>query len=323
MEPIGGYFDIEVPRPGAHLYPDAHRFQSGRAAFGALLEAGRPRRVWLPWYICTSMIDTVRDSGAELLRYALTESFEVDPSLEVGREDWLVYVNYFGLQDERVAALLQRFPPGQIVIDNAQSFYSAPTGSLATLYSPRKFFGVPDGGYLVTRLSIASYPRDEHSIDRMAHLLIRAERGAEAGYAAYQNSEQTLERQPPRAMSQLTSALLAGIDYESVRQIRRSNFEQLHAALGASNLLQPRLGSQAVPLCYPYLSDSAELRSRLIAQKIFVATYWPESAKDADAPELERKLSRGILPLPCDQRYGPTHVERIVTAIRAGEGDDE
>lgn len=320
MAAIGGYFGIEMPRHGAHLYPLAHRFQSARAAFLALLEAGRPKRVWLPWYVCTSMIDTVKASGAQLLRYGLNEKFEVDSHLALNGDDWLVYVNYFGLQDERAATLLRRFPASQVIIDNAQSFYSAPTDSLATLYSPRKFFGVPDGGYLVTNLPIASYPRDEGSIDRMAHLLIRAERGAEAGYAAYQSSERTLEHQPPRGMSQLTSQLLSGIDYQSVHEIRRNNFELLHAALAERNLFKPQLLSEAVPLCYPYLSDSAELRSRLIAQKIFVPTYWPESAQDVAAPELERKLSRGILPLPCDQRYGPIHVQRIVDAIRAGEG---
>ncbi|MDY6945387.1 MAG: hypothetical protein SXG53_06685 [Pseudomonadota bacterium] len=319
MEAIGGYFDIEVQRRGAHLYPQAHRFQSGRAALLALLEAGRPKRVWLPWYICSSVIDTVAASGAQLLRYGLNEQFEVDPHLQLGADDWLVYVNYFGLQDDRIVALLRRLPAEQVIVDNAQSFYSAPTASLATVYSPRKFFGVPDGGYLVTKLPVAAYLQDEGSIERMAHLLIRAERGAEAGYAAYQSAEQTLERQPPRAMSPLTAALLAGIDYESIRKIRRNNFDSLHAALGDRNLLQPRLPAHAAPLCYPYLSHSTELRSQLIAQKIFVPTYWPEVAKDAAAPELERKLSRGILPLPCDQRYGSKHVQRIVATIRAGE----
>ena len=41
---IGGYFELELPPPRGERYPDALRYQSARAAFLALLLAGRPGR---------------------------------------------------------------------------------------------------------------------------------------------------------------------------------------------------------------------------------------------------------------------------------------
>ena len=42
---------------------------------------------------------------------------------------------------------------GNIIFDNSQAFYSKQYGT-AGIYSPRKFFGLPDGGILCTDLNL-------------------------------------------------------------------------------------------------------------------------------------------------------------------------
>lgn len=50
IEPIGGYFEFEISNLGLP-YEQALRFQSARAAFLALLRAGRPRRFFAKTYM--------------------------------------------------------------------------------------------------------------------------------------------------------------------------------------------------------------------------------------------------------------------------------
>lgn len=39
-----------------------------------------------------------------------------------------------------------------IILDNTQSFFQKPISGIDTIYSCRKYFGVPDGAYLSTNI---------------------------------------------------------------------------------------------------------------------------------------------------------------------------
>lgn len=317
---IGGYFGLELPRGFGHLHPQASRFQSARAAFLALLSAHRPRRVWMPWFSCDSILEPLRMNGVPVARYSLGAGFMVDDQVALQPGEWLLYINYFGVHDDAVAQVLRRFPSEQVIVDNAQGLYSRPLPCLATLYSPRKFFGVPDGGYLVTECPIPE-PRTEDigSRNRFTHLLTRLTTGAEMGFEAFVAAERGLAEQPPYRMSQLTDALLGSIDYEAAAHRRQQNFRQLHAALARENMLEIHLGDGAVPLCYPYRPRHAGLREKLRAARIYVATYWPEVlAAGSQVPEADRALAQEILPIPCDQRYDSRDMARILAVIHSG-----
>jgi hypothetical protein len=317
---IGGYFGLELPRGSGHFHPHASRFQSARAAFLALLLAHRPSRVWMPWFACDSILEPLRMSGVPIARYALGADFTVGDQVALQPGEWLLVVNYFGIHDDAVAQVLRHFPSEQVIVDNAQAWYSRPRPCLATLYSPRKFFGVPDGGYLVTDLRIPEpCIEDSGSRERFTHLLARLAAGAEAGYDAFVAAERGLAEQPPYRMSQLTAALLGSIDYEAAAHRRLQNFTLLHAALARGNMLDLHLSEGAVPMCYPYRPRRAGLREKLRAARIYVATYWPEVlAAASQAPEADRALAQEILPIPCDQRYDTGDMARVLAVIDTG-----
>ncbi|MFM0549815.1 hypothetical protein P0D69_02430 [Paraburkholderia sediminicola] len=299
---IGGYFELELPPAGAALHDDALRFQSSRAAFLALLRAMRPTAVWMPWYICDAMIEPLRMTGTPVKRYRLDAELRVQ-SVDIAHGEWLVYVNYFGLCAQQVDDVLSRFPRERVVIDNAQALFAQSADCLATLYSPRKFLGVPDGGYLVTQQRIPMpEATDDASLLRCGHLLTRLAKDAEAGYADYATAEESLKHQEPLRMSALTERLLAGVDYESVRARRAENFAFLHEKLQRHNRFTFRCDEDAVPLCYPFLGALPGVREALRAQRIYTPTYWPDVAAAEGAPDFERSLPDSTLCLPCDQR---------------------
>jgi hypothetical protein len=87
---------------------------------------------------------------------------------------------------------------------------------------------------------------------------------------------------------------------------------QLDEQLSAKNGIHLTLDDDAVPMVYPYLTDDATLRQRLIVNRIYVATYWPNAEK---AGSFEDILRKELLPLPIDQRIYSTTITKIFEVI--------
>lgn len=312
---IGGFFELEFPAAKGSLYPGAREFQSARAAFLALLRAGRPSRVWMPYYICSTMLDSLRQAGVEVAFYRIDKRFHLNEDVRLQDGEWLVYVDYFGIRTQYAKSLLERFDPRRVVIDASQALFSPPFDCLATLYSPRKFLGIPDGGLLVTSLAVeAPESIDDGSFGRTFSRLKRMAFSPEEAYADHLAEEKTLFDQEPRRMSGLTKRILAGIDYEEVRRVRKRNFAHLHDRLKHYNALAIEPDEINGALCYPLLTQRAGLRDCLIKNRIFVPTYWNDVLKLVSPSALETLLVQEIIPLPCDQRYGEKDMDRVAAA---------
>lgn len=310
---IGGYFELELRAEKSILYPDAHYFQSARAAFLALLYTGKPARVWMPRYICDSMLAPLKKAKVECVYYSINQQLEIVDRIDLADKDWLFYVNYFGICTENINKILQRFNPGQVVLDHSQALYAAPKTCVATIYSPRKFFGIPDGGLLITDLPVGTPSAIERgSAERAKYLLKRLADSPESGYADYQRAEHSLSKFEPRQMSPLTRRMLESVDFEGVRKRRNDNFGCLHRVLGSLNQLKINPSDVDGPLCYPFLVDQPGIRERLISERIFVATYWSDALKTVSDSSSEALLVRNMIPLPCDQRYGKYEMKNII-----------
>lgn len=304
IKPIGGYFELELPESNGHFYSQALKFQSARAAFYALLETGKPQRVWMPKYICNSMLLPLQALKVEIVFYDLTKQLGVCDSVQLSKNDWLLYVNYFGICSEQETQLLKRFNQNQLIFDHSPAFYAPPLDCLATIYSPRKFFGVPDGGYLITQLPVIEPETiDTQSVFRCTHLLQRLDGEIAAGYQSFQTIEASFDDVLPRKMSTLTSKMLASFDYQAIKNKRNANFHFLHENLAQMNGLKIAFEMIDGALCYPLLVEDSTTRSRLLENKIFVATYWADVKNRTNVDSLEWKLTEKCLPIPCDQRY--------------------
>lgn len=317
---IGGYFGLSLPDHG-NPFPDSFiRFQSGRAALRAALEHCDFQRVMLPAYICDSVVQAVADAGKTVELYELDDHlYPKLSSRAISKEQLLIYVNYFGLCEGNISRLLNSFPPAQLIIDNTQALFEPPTHALATIYSPRKFVGVPDGGLLVaTGLDVQpAIHEDGGSIARMSHLLLRLAYSAREGYPSFIEAGNSLCNTKPLRMSRLTARILSSIDMAAVKSQRRQNFCQLAAALNKHNLRNWRLGPETAPLCYPLVSNrnAESLKKNLADQGIYIPTYWRDAEKRIKNDGIERALTTCMLPVPCDQRYSSNQLDRVVQSI--------
>jgi hypothetical protein len=316
---IGGYLELETSPGQGEYHRKALRLQSARAGLYALLQSGKPDAVWMPWYICDSMLAPLRLLGIPFRFYSINRLLDVEADIIPAAGEWLVYVNYFGLCQSHAERLAQRMPRGALIIDHSQAFFAPPIDCLANIYSPRKFFGVPDGGYLLTSLELTPLTeQDTGSVGRCRHLLQRLNGAAEAGYADYVVAEASLSNLTPLRMSTLTRRLLDCIDYVGVMQRRRKNFFYLAKHLGKRNEFRLPLDERAVPLCYPFLrgnGSQARRRADMLQQRIYLPAYWPEVAERSGAPPFEASLSETCLFLPCDQHLQEEDLDHIISLL--------
>jgi len=247
--------------------------------------------------------------------YSIDELFQ--PKFDFARirdDEVFVYNNYFGICDEQVNKVAAKCK--NLIVDNSQAFYSLPLPGVDTFYSPRKFFGIPDGAYLYTDTLLDESFETDISYQRFEHLLGRADKGAEEFYTVFKNNDEALNNQPIKQMSKLTQKLLSGIDYDTIAAIRRQNFDILHSHLKEINKLKVNIELGAVPMTYPLMvSDGEQLKQKLIQNKVFLATYWPNILKWCDEKLLENKLTKEIVFLPIDQRYDEVEMKSIIEVI--------
>lgn len=307
---IGGYFELELPK-GEEYHKCAIRLNTGRNAFEYILRAKQYKKVYLPYYTCDVMLEPIEKLDLEVEFYHIDENLlPLFDYSKVKDSEVFVYTNYFGVCDNNVDVVAQQCK--NLIIDNSQAFYSHPLKGVDTIYSPRKFFGVPDGAYLYTDTLLDDGFETDISYQRFEHLLGRIDIGTEEFYGTFKSNDDSLMNQPIKKMSKLTQRLLSSIDYNSVAESRKQNFEYLNSKLSSTNLLSLNLSSNSVPLVYPYFFDSgAELKKKLIENKIFVATYWQNVLEWTSENDFEYKLAKCLLPLPVDQRYESNNLKEI------------
>lgn len=157
----------------------------------------------------------IRDT---LCFYNINERLEIAIDVQLQTGDYLLITNYWGLKDAYVGTLSQKYGK-QLIVDNAQAFYAISDMNIKTIYSPRKFVGVPDGGiaFVDNGLEIDALEKDI-SYERCSHLLKRIDLGANAGYIDFKENSHKLANQPIRRMSNLTEAVLSSVDWENIRK---------------------------------------------------------------------------------------------------------
>jgi|SRR5690554_415730 len=317
-EGIGGYFDLELFK-GEHYHKDAIRLNTARNCFEYILRVRKYKKVYIPYYTCDVLLEPLLKLEVSFEFYHINEQLEPIKDIELKAGEAFLYTNYFGLKQNTVKRLSSIYNE-RLIIDNAQAFYAKPINGIDTFYSARKFFGVPDGAYLYTNKTLDITDQDV-SYHRMNHLIKRIDVGAEEGYKDFQNNEISLIGQPIRKMSKLTEALLSSIDYSKAKEQRQSNYMFLNQKLSGGNNFQFSLDKNEVPMSYLYYSEDLALKSRLIDNKIYVPTYWPNVLNWLKPRSIESELVNKLICLPLDQRYDKNEMEKIINIINLAHNE--
>lgn len=311
MREIGGYLELEK-NYGSLYHDDAIALNNARNCLVFLIEARNIKSIFLPKFLCSSVSGICKAMDVRISYYPV-DGF-MKPQLDgIAEIEWIYYVNYYGqTSNEEISILKSKYP--NLIIDNVQAYFQMPVEGVDTIYSCRKFVGVPDGGFLYTDADLDRVLEQDCSYDRMEHVLGRFETLGSDFYQVYRSNEEKLRSHPLRTMSKVTKNLLKGLDYETMKLKRERNFLLLDAKLGEINQL--KLCAPVGPYMYPFLvTNGADLRRMLQEKKIYVATLWPDVFDLCAPDEVEYQLASYILPLPVDQRYGREDMEYIMEVI--------
>lgn len=313
MNSIGGYFELDL-RNGEEFHSNAIGLNTGRNALELILKVKKFEKLFIPYYTCDAILEPLKKLKIDYEFYYINKKFEPLFNFNLLKEqESFLYTNYFGMKDTLISVLSKKCK--NLIIDNSQAFFALPKYGIPTFYSCRKFFGVPDGAYLYLEGDYKfAFPKD-YSSDRFKHLTKRIELGAEAGYFDFKACEKNLIGQPIKMMSKLTHCLLRNIDYNLVQKKRKENFLFLHEKLSKNNELEIDNIEDFIPMVYPLLINRSGLINKLIKNKIYTPSYWPNVTKWTEPTSIEYYLSQNLINIPIDQRYDINSMKFIVNEI--------
>ena len=314
MNAIGGYFPLELPCSSEPYHKGALALNTGRNCLEYILRVREYKKVFLPYYSCEVLLEPFAKLGIEYSFYHINDRLELSDPIDLGKREAILYINYFGLKQDYVEALSQKYG-NRLIVDNTQAFFASPIEGVDTFYSCRKFFGVADGAYLYCDKRLDGELEQDYSWQRMDYLLKRIDLSPEDGYADFKKQDELLKDNPIRRMSSLTQRIMGSIDYTSVATRRRDNYKLLDDALRSVNGIALPLAEDAVPMVYPFLTADMGLRQRLIDNKIYVAQYWPNVLEWCDETSVEYNLTLQLVALPVDQRNKSSHINIISNCI--------
>lgn len=317
---IGSFLELQLPK-GRELYnqeTDIARLNTGRMGIWHAFRVTGCKRIWLPIYQCDSIRETFGKKGVEICFYHQDNNFNL-LDIEATEDDAVLLTNYYGIMSNKRMVELAK-PYKHAIIDCAQAFFCIPVNGALTVYSCRKFVGVPDGAYVVGKDAhkfVDEYPQC-YSSDTAAFLLKRIEYGCEGkGYEARTLNEHRINTEGCMKMSKLTHTLLDAEDYAYNRQKRKENFAYAHKLFATINKIDPKMymDEETVPMVYPLVVEDDGLIQKLFAAKHFQGHWWSYICEEQPEDSFEHWISRYVIPITIDQRYGKEELNYLLNVI--------
>jgi hypothetical protein len=336
MSFIGGFFGLELPPAPAGtalagfwgMPPDpALTYSNGRSALAALIASVKPPKLWLPAYLCRSLVEAAQAAHTTVGYFAVDDSLHPDtPFLDSAARcgEMILAVDYFGQPPGAEFLDFARRRGDLLFVEDASQAFDtgAPQWGRWCLRSPRKLVGVPDGGFLCPAAGIQDAERSVAAADlspyQAACLRFEDEHEqANASWHAANQRREAAECVARRRMSRLSRELLRRLPVEPIAARRRANFRILAGTLDKL-MFPPVRQASFVPFGFP-VRVARELRfglcANLAAKGIFPAIHW----SDLPSPPTfgaAHGLASELLTLPCDQRYEPDAMLRMADIVR-------
>lgn len=300
---IGGYLELENFH-GSLYHNNAIALNSGRHSLAYLIELYNIKSILIPDFICNSITATLKKYNVSYTTYTIKPDFTPDNITAPNNNQWLYLVDYYGQVPDDIFATYKEIFNNRLIVDEAQNFFRMPYDNISTIYTCRKFFGVPDGGFVypATSKTLNRSLEQSKSLAQMEYVLGRYEYDGSTYYKQASKNNKRFNNEDVMYMSKITNNILRAVNYEMVIEKRNSNFSTLQNLLGKYNRLAPTHHNG--PYMYPlYVKNAGNIRKTLADKKIYIPTLWPDVLNNTEASLQAIEYAKNILPLPLDQRY--------------------
>ena len=111
MRAIGGYFSLELPLvQGSYIHEKGIHLNSGRNALEYILRSLPDIRcIWIPYYTCEVVLEPLKKLDIPYHFYSVNEYLELTDAIELGKNEYLLFTNYFGIKDTYIKELAFRY----------------------------------------------------------------------------------------------------------------------------------------------------------------------------------------------------------------------
>jgi hypothetical protein len=305
---------------------------SGRDALRALLAWGRDERGWrrvlVPTFFCQEVI---RALARELPIASYSEAPGDDPAerIDASECEVVVVVNTYGMRPrtriETRASVVEDHTHDPL---SGWAFDSDADYAVASL---RKTLPLPDGGVLWSprgrRLPAQRAATDAHSratFDRLAAMLLKRHflDGHAVDKKAYRAlagvGELGIGTGEISGMTPFSRERLPSMPARAWRDGRARGLAAFRAALGEVSGARLLEAPFAATLLFDTPALHERVRRALAGRRIYPAVLWSlESPAVHGVPERHVDLSRRVLSLHCDFRYGADDMRRVAAAVRS------
>ena len=97
---LGGFFELErISNQRTPLDHDFTYTKSARASLRRIFTARHIEHIYLPYYICNAVLAVVNEFHLSYSFYSIDQNFRIKNLPSCKKNDTLIYVNYFGLNN--------------------------------------------------------------------------------------------------------------------------------------------------------------------------------------------------------------------------------
>ncbi len=348
MKDIGSIFPLTNKETyiSTEKYPffdgNLYRFSLCREAL--LIIAQREKTEWskvlIPSYTCDTVITPFLESGWNCTFYPINKDLSINVDITksiIDSENYnlLVVHPYFGmdlsLQElDLVSYAKQR--GCKIVVDLTQCIFSNQHVEVADYYvgSYRKWYQVPDGGYLWAKdvIDIETPLSNDYFVSlQLDSMFLRGE--------YFKNHDEHIKQISirlnklavesvdfnikPHKMADISIGLMKEIDMCKVQNQRILNFKYLLENIKSPNvelLCEDMSRVTTAPLYFIiYSKNRKDLQSKLCNEHIYAPIIWPVYYKEVLVDDITKEIYDETLAIPIDQRYDETDMRKIATIL--------
>lgn len=310
-EPVSALFEINS------LFDNSIALKSGRSSFNFLIQYLNVKKIYIPFYICEVMFAPIKQNEVAYEYYGIDQSFTPIFEKHLNEGEFILYINYFGINESKVQELDKKYK-NQLIVDNTQAFFANSKLSCYNFNSARKFFGVSDGSFLHIKNYLDNNIAIKEQLDNPnnAHLVHLKQGKRDQAFKEYQKAESKMNAAIER-ISPYSASLLKRINLKEVKRKRISNFNFLANKLENLNELNIQIVKDSVPFAYPFLAKKKISRDRLISKGVFFPKLWPNVLEESTMGfSFEKKLAEHMFPLAIDQRWDLHDMKYIVSSIK-------
>lgn len=334
---IGGEFDVDLQslqyiKSDNGFMEGVYKYSSGRSALYYIFLDIQKRygitTVYLPDYLCSSVVIAAEKSGMNVIFYPLNNQLEIDSDklpMQPEEKAAIMLINYFGLKNlSKQISFVHGISKNVVVIeDDVQAFYEFYKSDLTADYkftSLRKTFACPDGGIVKTNNELAKVSNtNKFHQYKLAGSILKSLRKPEyydddVYLHLFEKGELQIDDEIGTGMSEMSQEIIKKVVFQRIAYIRQRNAKQIIdglKTLGVDTILP--ISDDCIPLFVPiWLDDRNKVRKQMFQNQIFCPVHWPLEGMNVQkgAEMAEHEMSIII-----DQRYTNKEMDFILTTL--------